>query len=167
MSDATRQMTDPAVFDAVVYPHRSLGPRGFAIVMTVFCTGALLIGGAAYLMGAWPVVGFLGLDILAVWLFFKLNFRDAKRYEAIHLTRSTFTLTRVDPAGHAAETTLPSQWLRVSMEHVKRRTARLTASTHGRTVEIGWFLGPDEKQSLYDALRSALSGMRDGPVNRT
>ena len=130
--------------------------------MALFCAGAFTIGLAAFLIGAWPVVGFLGLDVLAVWLFFKLNFRDARRYEAIRLTSKTFSVTRVDPAGRSAETTLPAQWLRVSLKQARRRTIRLLASTHGRSVEIGGFLSQTEKEDLCDALRGALSRLRDG-----
>ena len=55
---------DPKIFSAVITPHRSLGPKGFLIFM--LCLGGLsFVSGVAFVvMGAWPVCGFFGLDVL-------------------------------------------------------------------------------------------------------
>ena len=62
-----------------IWPYRSLSPRGFAVVMAALGILAFTIGLGFFLMGAWPVIGFLGLEILVVWVAFKLNYRAAQR----------------------------------------------------------------------------------------
>ena len=55
---------EPApLLDLVVYPHRSLGPTGFLVLMAVLCGCSFAVGLAFFLSGAWPVVGFLGVDV--------------------------------------------------------------------------------------------------------
>ena len=51
-----------------IWPYRSLSKRGFAIVMAVLTSLAFCIGLGFFLLGAWPVIGFLGLEILVVWV---------------------------------------------------------------------------------------------------
>ena len=62
-----------------IWPHRSLSKRGFVIVMAALGSLAFFIGLGFFLLGAWPVIGFLGLEILVVWGAFKLNYRAAKQ----------------------------------------------------------------------------------------
>ncbi|MEQ1613237.1 MAG: DUF2244 domain-containing protein, partial [Hyphomicrobiaceae bacterium] len=41
-------------FRAVLTPHRSLGPRGFVILMTALSGINFVVGVAFWMMGAWP-----------------------------------------------------------------------------------------------------------------
>ncbi len=58
-------------FRAVLTPHRSLGPKGFLILMTALSVVSFIAGMAFYLSGAWPVLGFFGLDVVLVYVAFK------------------------------------------------------------------------------------------------
>ena len=66
------------IFAAVLKPHRSLSSTGFMLVMMALVACSFTAGLAFWLMGAWPVVGFFGLDILLVQLAFRLNYRAAR-----------------------------------------------------------------------------------------
>ena len=57
---------DPKIFSALLTPHRSLGPTGFLILMA--CLGGLsFVSGIIFVsLGAWPVFGFFGLDVLLI-----------------------------------------------------------------------------------------------------
>ena len=70
---------EPPIFSAVITPHRSLSSTGFLIVM--LCIGALsFASGVVFLiLGAWPVFGFLGLDVLLVYWAFRANFRADRK----------------------------------------------------------------------------------------
>jgi uncharacterized membrane protein len=70
--------TEPTIFAATITPHRSLGSTGFLILM--LCIGALsFVSGMVFLMlGAWPVFGFLGLEVLLIYVAFRANFRAAR-----------------------------------------------------------------------------------------
>ena len=72
-------------FAAVLTPHRSLTREGFIAVMALIA-GVNLIGGAVFFIaGAWPVAGFMGLDVLLIWWAFRANFADGRRAERIEV----------------------------------------------------------------------------------
>ncbi len=152
------------LLDVVVYPHRSLGPTGFLALMAVLSACSFTIGLVFYLSGAWPVVGFLGLDVLIVYVAFRLNYRAARAYETVRLTPEALEIAKVDAHGRRRSATLQPYWLAVDMDDPPRRDSRLTLRTHGRRLEIGGFLTPDEKLDLARALRRALDEARSLPA---
>src|SRR6266849_1402377 len=66
---------EPALFSAVVTPHRSLSRAGFLIGMAAVGGISFVAGTAFLLLGAWPVFGFFGLDVLLVSWAFRANSR--------------------------------------------------------------------------------------------
>ena len=95
-------------FRAVLYPHRSLGPTGFLILMSAIGGVSFITGMAFLLKGAWPVFGFFGLDVALIYAAFKLNYRSGRLYETVELTPETLTITRVHPVRQAGEFRLQS-----------------------------------------------------------
>ncbi len=93
---------DPSRFSAVLTPHRSLGPKGFMVLMAAVCLVSFGTGLFFYLLGAWPVIGFMGLDVALIYAAFKLNFRALRLYETVDLTQDALTVTRVAPSGQVA-----------------------------------------------------------------
>lgn len=157
----------PPLFDVVVYPHRSLGPTGFLVLMAALCACSFAVGAVFYLNGAWPVTGFLGLDVLVVYVAFRLNYRAARAYETVRLTPGALEVTKVDVRGRGRRTTFQPYWLSVDMDDPPRRHSRLTLRSHGRLLEIGRCLTPDEKLDLARALRRALDEARRPTTART
>lgn len=150
-------MTDSAVhFDAVLHPHRSLSPRGFLILMLLI--GAVsFTGGMMFLaMGAWPVFGFLGLDAALVYVAFKRNFRDGRRYERVMLGERSLDVLRVAPDGRETRASFQPYWTRVLVED-----GHLLLRSHGRSVELGRFLVAEDKESFRAALDRALHQFRN------
>lgn len=163
MSDAASFTPDaaaPPLLDVVVYPHRSLGPAGFLVLMGVLCACSFIIGLVFVLSGAWPVIGFLGLDVLVVYVAFRLNYRAARAYETVRLTPAELEITQVDARGKGRRVTFQPYWLAVDMDDPPRRDSRLTLRSHGRRLEIGRFLTPREKLDLARTLRRALDEAR-------
>ena len=76
---------EPALFDAVLYPNRSLGRFGFHLLMAAIVLVSAAIGAAFVLAGAWPVTGFLGADVVLLYLAFRWNYRQGRRAEFIRL----------------------------------------------------------------------------------
>ena len=158
---------EPTIFSAVLRPHRSLGRIGFMILIVVFGLVSFIAGVAFLLIGAWPVFGFFGLDVLVIWWAFKVNFRTARAREEIVITPSELRVRRVSHRGHAAEWVLNPLWVRLDQEADEEYgIERLYLVSHGRRLSIGSFLGPDEKASFAKALTSALAAARRGPVYR-
>src|ERR1700681_643862 len=87
----------PELFSALLTPHRSLNRTGFLVLMGFISAVSFAAGLAFLLMGAWPVLGFFGLDVLAIYWAFRINFRDARATEEIRVTPSEL---RVRRGGH-------------------------------------------------------------------
>jgi uncharacterized membrane protein len=156
---------DPKIFSAVITPHRSLTPRGFLILM--LCLGGLsFVSGMAFvLMGAWPVFGFFGLDVLLVYIAFRANFRAARAYEEVTVTASELTVRKVNARGAAREWTLNPLWVRLErIVHQEFGIERLFLVSRGRRLTIANALGPDEKASFAQALSNALGEAKRGPT---
>ncbi|MBM3561528.1 MAG: DUF2244 domain-containing protein [Alphaproteobacteria bacterium] len=145
------------LFDAVLTPHRSLAPKGFLALMAVLAAGAAAIGLLFASRGAWPVLSFLGGEVLLVWIAFRVNYRRARAYETVRLTAEALEVEQVDPRGHRRRHRFaPPHWLRVALEPLPGRASRLYVASHGRALTIGRFLPPAEKASLAEALGDAL-----------
>src|SRR5215470_12384369 len=75
----------PVEFDAILRPHRSLGPTGFLILMSLVATVGFAAGVTFLLIGAWPVFGFCGLEVVLLYVCFRLNYRGGRCFERIRL----------------------------------------------------------------------------------
>ena len=107
---------EPTLFSATITPHRSLGRTGFVLVM-VLIGGFSFVGGLVFfVVGAWPVVGFLGLDVLLLYWAFRANYRAAKAYEQVTVTSSELRVRKVSHRGKASEWTLNPLWTRIHRE---------------------------------------------------
>src|SRR5580765_1747531 len=93
----------PELFSALLTPHRSLNRTGFLVVMAFISVVSFAAGFAFLLMGAWPVLGFFGLDVLAIYWAFRINFRHARAREEITVTPSELRVRRVSHRGHVVE----------------------------------------------------------------
>lgn len=144
-------------FSAVLVPHRSLGPKGFLILM-VFIGGVSFIAGIVFtLMGAWPVFGFFGLDVLAIWWAFRANYRAARVRETVDLGDDSLVVRRFDQAGEMREWTFQPYWLRVEIEETEDIVGPLHLVSHGRRLAVGAFLSGEERRDFAHALRRALA----------
>jgi uncharacterized membrane protein len=139
-------------------PHRSLSPQGFAIVMGILGLASFVLGIAFLLMGAWPVFGFLGLDVLLVWLAFRANFRAARAFEEILVTPVRLVWRRVSARGEAREDTMNPRWVRLETTCDELSGVTRVALTERRiTRVIGSFLPPVYKEKLAKNLAHALA----------
>ncbi|HXQ41227.1 MAG TPA: DUF2244 domain-containing protein [Candidatus Udaeobacter sp.] len=161
MSDATQ---DEVLFDALLTPHRSLSPRGFAILMAIAGSIGFVFGGAFILLGAWPIFGFCGAEWLLFYLCFRHNFRAERVSERIRLTPDRLTIERRDRRGRLQSWSFQPYWLRVEIEEHHDSSNVLALASHGRRLPIAGFLSPPERLDLARALQSALAGMRRAPV---
>ncbi|MBH5401411.1 DUF2244 domain-containing protein [Bradyrhizobium sp. CNPSo 4010] len=156
---------EPQIFSALLTPHRSLNRTGFLAVMLFLSAVSFVTGLAFLMMGAWPVLGFFGLDVLVIWWAFKVNFRAALASEEIVVTLSELRVRRVSHRGQVAEWTFNPLWVRLDQEvDEEYGIEHLYLISRGRRLLIGGFLGPEEKASFYNALVVALNAARRGPT---
>ena len=150
-------------FRAVLHPHRSLDPRGFLILMLALGAVSFVTGLVFLSVGAWPVMGFFGLDVLLVYLAFKLNYRAARAYELVELTPATLKLTQVTPSGRSKEFEFNPYWVRVRFIEHPDGSNNLKLTSHGREFEFGRLLNDEERRDFARVLEGALATARTSP----
>ena len=155
----------PELFSALLTPHRSLNRSGFLVLMAFLSAVSFAAGLAFLLMGAWPVFGFFGLDVLAIYWAFRINFRHARASEEIRVTPCELRVRRISHRGHVVEFVLNPLWVRLDqISHAEYGIEKLYLVSKGRRVAVASFLGPDEKASFAKALTAALQAARRGPT---
>jgi uncharacterized membrane protein len=160
MSDHADESAPAVFYDAVLKPHRSLPPKGFAVLMLVLAGASFVISLVFVLNGAWPVMPFFGLDVALVFLAFRLSYRQARQTEALKLTEDSLTVDRVGIYGERRRWRFQPFWLRVRLEETDEHTNRLMLTSHGSSLAVGTFLGPAERRSVANALKDALQRWR-------
>lgn len=152
------EIPSPAVhFSTTLVPYRSLTPNGFKWLIRVAVLANLAIGLPMLAFGAWPVLGFMGLDVLLLWLLFKRSYLDARRSETLVLTDSDLVVQRVAPDGGREQLRLDAYWLRVDWDE---EAERLTVTSRGNRVVIGRFLDPASRLEIAEQLKAAIAAMR-------
>ena len=158
-------VAEPKLFSALLTPHRSLNRTRFLVLMTFVSVISFVAGGVFWWIGAWPVFGFFGLDLVVIYWAFRINFRRAEAREEITVTVSELRVRRVSHRGHVVEWVLNPLWVQFEQKsHAEFGIEQLYLVSRGRRVSIGNFLGPGEKASFAKALITALNAAKRGPT---
>ncbi len=146
------------VFAARLTPYRSLGPRGFRILMACICAFCLTVGTVFLALGLWPVLGFMGLDILLIYWAFKANFRSAKAFEDVEVSRHHVALRQVAPSGREKTHHFEQFGTRFETDrHDEIGITKMRLTNRKKAVEFGTFLNPDDRETFAEAFKLALS----------
>jgi uncharacterized membrane protein len=151
---------EPVFFERVLWPHRSLPPRGFRMLMLGLGLLSLIVGIVFLAVGAWPVCGFFGLDVALLYLAFRISYRSARQRETLRLAGDQFTVERVGIYGERRQWRFQPFWLRVVLEERPDESNRLSLASHGRSLVIGDFLAPPMRRELAANLRDVLARWR-------
>jgi uncharacterized membrane protein len=146
----------PPDHDFVLLPHRSLGPKGFLFVMGLIGGVSFIAGLAFALIGAWPVFGFLGVDVLLIWFAFRTSYRAGRVRERIVIHQGDLTVMRCDVRGREQVWTFPSYWARSDIEIDDRDGPKLYVGSHDRRIRVGAFLTELELYTFRNRLDDAL-----------
>ena len=163
MNGNTHQtQAEPGAFRAVLTPYRSLGPSGFLILMIALGAMSFVTCVVFLVAGAWPVLAFFGVDVLLVYIAFRLNYRSGRLYETVDLTPARLTLTRVHPSGRQEQFDCNPYWARVNLREWPDGRTALSVAAQGTELAFARFLTDDERRDLASALREALLAARGG-----
>ncbi len=155
---------DAQLFAARLTPHRSLDERRFHFPLMAFCACAFFSSLPFVILGAWPVAGFMGLDVALLWFAFRASFRSARAYEDVRVTPYELSLAKVNARGARREWTFSPLFVRLEKDELGEfGVQRLDLVSRGRRVELAGFLGPDAKADLARDLTRALNEARRGP----
>lgn len=163
MTEDLLPVQEARTFRAILHPHRSLSRTGFLILLGFIGLVGFATSIAFMVIGAWPVLGFYGIDILALYVAFKLNYRAGKAYELVELSPEVLKITRVQPSGRSSSFDFNPYWVRVLLNEWPDGSADLKLALHGKEFEFARFLNAEEKKDFAQALRNALSIARSAP----
>jgi uncharacterized membrane protein len=128
--------------------------------MAVLIGLSVAIGVGFTLVGAWPVIGFLGVDLILVFYAFRISYHSARQRERVRLSERELEVVCFDGSTQAGRAVLRPYWAKVILEPLTQRRSRLIIRSHGRALELGSFLGQEEKTALAATLTSALGRLR-------
>jgi uncharacterized membrane protein len=158
--DQPKPATATHLFKAELTPHRSLSPKAFVVMMAAVGIFSFAAGFGFFLAGAWPVIGFLGADVLLIYLAFKISYRRATLTETLELTSEALVVERLTPKGEVTRWRFQPYWLQVMMDDPPSHGSQLTLRSHGQNLTIGNFLTAEERYDLATALKHALRQAR-------
>ncbi len=154
---------EPVLFATRIHPHRSMTQSQFRLLLALVGLASGITTVPFVLMGAWPVAGFMGLDVLAVYFAFKASFRAARAYEDVRVSVLELLLAKVDPRGARAEWRFNPSWVRIEQKtHEEFGLQRIDLVSRGKRIEVAGFLGPDQKEVFAGDLSRALAQARRG-----
>jgi uncharacterized membrane protein len=147
-------------FQFVLTGHRSLSQPGFLIVMGLLSILSFVTGIAFALMGAWPVLGFFGLDVLLVYIAFKVNYRAGRASETVDVSPDVLAVTQTDPRGRQRRFEFNPYWVRVLLREQPDGRTDLRLAHHDREMSFARLLTDDERRDFAVALRRAVADVR-------
>ena len=153
--------TQAVAFEAVIVPHRSLSRRGLFILIAALCSLSSITATAFFLLGAWPIAGFSGAEILLAIALLRYNARSVRASEVLLLSEAGLRLIRTDQRGRREERLLQAAWLNAVLEERRGGVPRLWLTGHGVQEQIAAALGEAEKRDLATSLQAALHRLRN------
>ncbi|HTQ13219.1 MAG TPA: DUF2244 domain-containing protein [Rhizomicrobium sp.] len=157
---------EPVLLDTTLRPNPPLPPRVLGLVVAAVAAINFAFALSFVLRGAWPIAPFMGLDVVLLAWAFRESSLAARAFERIVVTASRLVVAKRPARGAPSEIAFNPYWVRVdyrgAIDEDRVTTAPLLLTSHGRTVQIGAFLGPEARAGVAQALRNALSRARSG-----
>ena len=152
---------DDVIFSATLTPHRSLGRRGMMLIVGAVAGLSCSIGSFVWWLGAWPVIGFMGMDVAAIALAFHFNARAARAVEEVTVSRTQILIRKVAANGRSHEVRFNPLWVKLEVEKDEDEgVMRIALRVRDRHLRIGAFLNPEDRTSFARALGAALATAR-------
>ncbi|MBP1846884.1 putative membrane protein [Rhizobium petrolearium] len=152
---------DQPVFAAELTPHRSLGRRGFHVVLMLSGGVCFLYGAFFLITGAWPIGFFFGFDFLLLYFALKMSYRSGRAREEVMVSRTHLLIRKFSPAGRMVEHCFNPFWARFRVNrHQEFGITSMYVTGEGRFTDIGSFLNPDDRESFAKAFRGALAAVK-------
>ena len=144
------------LYSITLKPYRSLNKIGFIIMMLVLCGFSFITGIILMKKGAWPVFGIFGLDILLVYIFFRLSYKSGKEFEVINLTKKKLIIKKYKEKKIIKTYILDANWVKIQIQNPLEHSSKLQISSKNKSIIIGSFLRLDEKIEVLQNIENAL-----------
>lgn len=153
---------DDILLEVILSPSVSSRLPVIRWILGLFGAICVLVGVVFALVGAQPVLGFMGLEIILLLGAYRFCLRSTKVVEHLVLSNRNLIFQRVDRDGNISITNLEPRWLNVEIYKIKGIASHVILTSKGRVHEIGSFLAPNEQFELLAALKQALNALRAG-----
>lgn len=154
---------DRPIYAAVIRPHQSLSRDGFRLVMAACCAVSLVTSIACLAKGFWPVAGFFGLDMLALYVALKVSFRRGLSFEEVAISPIEVLLRRVSHRGERREWRFNPLWTRLArVEDEEFGLRALTLVSRHEHVAVARDASPPEREAVARGLSLALAQAKKG-----
>ena len=163
MNDGNAEIAtdEPPVFAAELTPHRSLGLKGFRILLLIAGLLSLVHIFVFVVIGAWPIVFLFGLDFLLLFGAFWLNYRSARAREEVSVSRTDVSVRKFTPTGRMTEHRFNTFWARFNISrHEEIGIVSMQISDRRRATDVGSFLNRDDRETFATALACALATVK-------
>jgi uncharacterized membrane protein len=148
---------NPILFEAVSTPPSSFSPLGYRVLVGLLCAAAALPAIMFTIMGAWPVLGFLGAEVPLVLFLVSRQAQGARHVrEALVLMPGGLTVTRTDHRGRAQAMSLDPYWARLEQDGA----GQLMLVQRNRRIRIGQHLSEADRAGYATAIHAALARYR-------
>ena len=144
-----------------LWPNRSLTRNSATWTLAIAAFGLALpllsLGGTRV---AWGLLPFLVGALYLLWWAIRRNVLDGRLTEELRLWPDLITVVRREPSGGTRCWHANPFWVRLRLFDDAHVEKYLTLEGNGREIELGAFLSPWERETLYDDLRTALARLR-------
>ena len=154
-------MSQSQYLNLTIFPHRSLSKKGFHLLMILVAFICLTAGFIFWYLGAWPVFGFLGLDIILIYAAFKLNYRSGNMYERLFIISKKLKILRSLPSGKVQIWELNPYWAQANLIEINNHQSQLIIKSKNKAVSIGSFLNSYDKKKLEKKITYSLKNYRE------
>jgi len=127
------------------------------LVAFICLTGGFIF----WYLGAWPVFGFLGLDIVLIYAAFKLNYRSGNMYERLFIISKKLKILRSLPSGKVQIWELNPYWAQANLIEINNHQSQLIIKSKNKAVSIGSFLNSYDKKKLEKKITFSLKNYRE------
>lgn len=136
-----------------LWPHQSMTNSGFAwfigLTSVMLTLPLFAVLGSAVL---WVLLVFFLFTLSAVWWAIMFNRASRRMHEELRLTKDHVHLVHVPAKGPSMTWDANPQWVTVHKHRDGPVEDYLTLRGGGREVELGSFLTPEERETLYNEL---------------
>ena len=142
-----------------LWPYNSMKPKGFAFFLGA--TFALIALPLLNVLGTkvfWGLFPFLFITLMGIWFALRKSLSDRQILEQLTIYKDKLILIRQDPNGEQKEWVCSPHWAKLSLYDKEGPVANyITLRGSGREVELGKFLGEEERKDLFNELNGMLN----------
>jgi len=137
----------------IARPNCSLSPKGRIGVVALIASFSLAVAIGFSLIGAWLVLPFAGLELVAVaYAFYYINCHAAD-YESITIEGDQLAVEKRDYK-NTSQIVFHRYWARVLLRQLPSGDQSLLLRSHGKEVEFGrHFMNNDQRLALAQQLK--------------